>query len=107
MICPDWQYPHCGTCSSSQAICSGCLPCGSSPSMVVIFAAATALSEVMQDLVARPSTCTVQAPQKPIPQPNLVPVRPSSSRITQSNGASSGLCTETARPLRLNVVMVV
>jgi hypothetical protein len=42
----------------------------------------------------------------PIPQPNLVPVKPNSSRITQSNGPSSGLCTETVRPLRLNVVMI-
>ena len=41
-----------------------------------------------------------------IPQPNLVPVRPKSSRITQSNGASSGLRTETVRPLRSNVVMI-
>src|SRR3984885_6459854 len=23
MICPDWQYPHCGTCSAIQATCSG------------------------------------------------------------------------------------
>ena len=42
----------------------------------------------------------------PIPQPNLVPMRPSSSRITQSNGASSGLRTETVRPLRSNLVMI-
>ena len=58
--------------------------------MVVTLAPATALTGVIQDRVARPSTCTVQAPHMPIPQPNLVPVRPSSSRITQSNGASSG-----------------
>ena len=24
MICPFWQKPHCGTCSSIQACCSGC-----------------------------------------------------------------------------------
>jgi hypothetical protein len=23
MICPDWQYPHCGTCSLSHAFCTG------------------------------------------------------------------------------------
>src|SRR5438094_8542315 len=23
MICPDWQYPHCGTSSSIQAFCTG------------------------------------------------------------------------------------
>src|SRR6202021_1281289 len=74
--------------------------------MGVTFAPATAPIKVMQDRVARPSTCTVQAPQKPIPQPNFVPVSPSSSRITQSNAASSGLCTETVLPLRSNVVMI-
>src|ERR1700677_1823873 len=98
MICPVLDYPHCGTCGSSHAVGSVCLPSGSSPSMVVILSPATAPRGVMQDLVARPSTCTVQAPQNPIPQPNLVPVRPTSSRITQSNGVSSGLFTETLRP---------
>jgi hypothetical protein len=74
--------------------------------MVVILAPATAATGVMQERVARPSTCTVHAPQNPIPQPNFVPVSPSSSRITQSNAASSGLCTETVLPLRSNVVMI-
>ena len=37
MICPFWQKPHCGTCSSIQACCSGCsLPSLASPSSVVI-----------------------------------------------------------------------
>src|SRR5580693_1254260 len=74
--------------------------------MVVILAPATAATGVMQERVARPSTCTVHAPQNPIPHPNFVPVSPSSSRITQSNAASSGLCTETVLPLRSNVVMI-
>src|SRR5258706_9937819 len=74
--------------------------------MVVTLAPAIAASVVMQDRVARPSTCTVQAPHMPIPQPNFVPVRPSSSRIAQSRGVSSGLVTETVRPLRSNVVMI-
>ena len=24
MIWPDWQYPHCGTSSATQAFCTGC-----------------------------------------------------------------------------------
>src|SRR5438132_2028339 len=36
IICPDWQYPHCGTSISSQARCKGWLRSGESPSMVVI-----------------------------------------------------------------------
>src|SRR5256885_8105079 len=37
MICPFWQKPHCGTCSSIQACCRGCsLPSFAKPSSVVI-----------------------------------------------------------------------
>ena len=37
MICPFWQKPHCGTCSSIQACCTGCsVPSLASPSSVVI-----------------------------------------------------------------------
>jgi hypothetical protein len=35
MIMPDWQYPHCGTSNSIQASCTGCVPSGDRPSMVV------------------------------------------------------------------------
>ena len=36
--------------------------------------------------IATPSRCTVQAPHSPIPQPNLVPVKPRLSRNTHSRG---------------------
>ena len=39
---------------------------------------------VMQERVGTPSTCTVQAPHSAMPQPNFVPVMPSTSRNTQS-----------------------
>ena len=45
--------------------------------MVVIFLAPTALSGTWQERVATPSICTVQAPHWAMPQPYLVPVRPS------------------------------
>jgi hypothetical protein len=35
----------------------------------------------------------VQAPQAATPQPNLVPVRPSVSRSTQSSGVSTSTAT--------------
>jgi hypothetical protein len=38
--------------------------------------------------MATPSMCTVQAPHWAMPQPNLVPVKPSVSRSTHSNGVS-------------------
>src|ERR1043166_650146 len=58
--------------------------------MVTIFLFATAEIGVMQERVACPSTWTVQAPQSAIPQPNLVPVRPISSRSVHNRGVSPG-----------------
>jgi hypothetical protein len=51
MICPDWQYPHCGTSSSIHASCTGCVPSADSPSMVVIGLPATADAATLHDLV--------------------------------------------------------
>src|SRR3979411_1027211 len=52
-----------------------------------------------QERIGWPSMCTVQAPQRPAPQPNLVPVRPSVSRNTQSSGVSGSASTSTVLPL--------
>ena len=54
--------------------------------MVVIFLPAAALAGNEQERVATPSTWTVQAPHWAMPQPYLVPVRPTFSRIAQSSG---------------------
>src|ERR1041385_9010646 len=51
---------------------------------------------------AFPSTCTVQAPHCAMPQPNLVPVSLSSSRITQRRGVLSSEFAATGLPLRVN-----
>ena len=67
--------------------------------MVVTLAPATLASEVMQERVGRPPTWTVQAPHIPMPQPNFVPVRPMTSRITHNRGVSSSASTVTAWPL--------
>jgi len=58
-----------------------------------------ALTGTEQDLVATPSTWTVQAPHWAMPQPNLVPVSPSVSRRTQSNGVSGSTSTSCVCPL--------
>ena len=50
--------------------------------MVVICLPATGLTGTWHDRVATPSICTVQAPHWAMPQPYLVPVRPSVSRNT-------------------------
>src|ERR1700683_325582 len=73
-------------------------------SMVVIFLPETWDRRVWQERTGTPSTCTVHAPQSPAPQPNLVPVSPTSSRITHNSGVSASALTYTALPLRVNLV---
>src|SRR5919109_4987506 len=52
---------------------------------------------------AAPSTCTVQAPHSAWPQPNLVPVMPSTSRSAHSSGVSPSTSTSWGVPLIFNV----
>src|SRR6266446_934373 len=54
---------------------------------------------------ATPSRCTVQAPHRPAPQPNLVPIICSCSRMTQSKGVSSAVSTWRGWPLTVSVIM--
>src|SRR4051812_2961413 len=60
---------------------------------------------VWHDRTALPSRCTVHAPQNPAPQPNFVPVRPSSSRRYQSSGMSGSPSNDRLDPLIVNVTM--
>src|SRR5579872_4423125 len=80
----------------------GWLRSGDRPSMVVIFLPATAEMGVTQARVGLPSTCTVQAPHSDMPQPNLVPVMPSVSRRTQSNGMAGTASTVCGLPFKVN-----
>ena len=77
----------------------------SSPSMLTIERPPTADIGVWHERTALPSTCTVQAPQKPPPQPNLVPVRPSSSRRYQSSGMSGSPSNVRFDPFTVNVAI--
>jgi hypothetical protein len=56
--------------------------------MVVILVPTAPLTGNEQERVATPSTCTVHAPHCAMPQPYFVPVKPTFSRIAQSNGVS-------------------
>ena len=56
--------------------------------MVVTFFPSTAETGVQHERLGAPSRWTVQAPHWAMPQPYLVPVRPSRSRSTQSSGMS-------------------
>src|SRR5262245_32340472 len=58
---------------------------------------------VMQERVGSPPTCTVQAPHSAMPQPNFVPVMPSTSRSTQRSGVSPSTSTLCVLPLTLMV----
>src|SRR6267143_2831494 len=107
MIWPDWQYPHCGTSSSIQA-CWIFLPAGVAPmaSIVVMRLPAVAETGVMHERTGLPSRWIVHAPHKARPQPNFVPVIPSTSRSTQSNGVSSSTSTLRALPLIVSVCAI-
>jgi hypothetical protein len=70
-----------------------------------LFLPATLDTGVTQERTAWPSTCTVQAPHSETPQPNLVPVRPATSRKTYSSGMSSGTSKSVALPLIVKEAM--
>ncbi len=74
--------------------------------MVVIDLPATADTGVTHERNGVPSTCTVQAPHCAIPQPNLVPVKPRTSRKTQSNGMSGEVSILRLVPLTVNCIAV-
>ena len=73
--------------------------------MVVTARSRTAPTGSMQERTGLPSICTVQAPHWAMPQPNFVPVMPSMSRRTQSNGMSVGPSNDFDSPLTVNVTM--
>src|ERR1700730_3929500 len=68
------------------------------PSIVVTRFPATAVTGVTQERTALPSTWTVQAPQSASPHPNLVLVKPSCSRRTQSNGVTGSTSRDFISP---------
>src|SRR5262245_8839917 len=74
------------------------------PSIVTTFLPATAETGVVHALTAWPPTSTVQAPHTAMPQPNLVPVNPNSSRTTHISGVSGGDADETDFPFRIKLV---
>src|SRR5579864_1445757 len=102
IIWPAWQYPHCGTSTSIQAFCTGCVPSADNPSMVVT-GSFTVPTCVWQDRTALPFRWTVQAPQSPAPQPNLVPFMSRTSRRTHNRGVSAGTSTVLDCPFTLSV----
>src|SRR5882762_6061246 len=70
--------------------------------MVVISLPASLLVLVTHERMAVPFWSTVQAPHSAIPHPNLVPVRPRTSRKYHSSGSSGSPSKECSTPLTLN-----
>ena len=82
-ICPFWQKPHAGTCSSSHACWMGCsTPSFERPSSVVISTFAACDTGLTHERTASPPMSTVQAPHWPRPHPNFGPSSPRSLRST-------------------------
>ena len=75
-----------------------------SPSIVVTFLPAAAETGSVHERTARPSRWTVQAPHAEMPQPNLVPVRPSVSRIAQRSGMSGSTSSACSLPLTVSAM---
>src|SRR5450755_1400959 len=71
--------------------------------MVVTLFPATVETGVMQDRVGWPLICTVQAPHRAMPQPNLVPVMPSVSRKAHNKGICGTTSTVCDFPFRVNL----
>src|SRR5271168_2786166 len=69
--------------------------------MVVTALPATWDTWVWHENARLPSIWTMQAPHNPVPQPNLVPVSLSSSRITHRSGVCGGASDCAALPLIL------
>ena len=74
--------------------------------MVVTDLAATSDTCVWQENARLPSTCTMQAPHRPVPQPNLVPVSLSPSRITHSSGVAGGASVDAVLPFTVKLVVI-
>src|SRR5688572_22191123 len=75
--------------------------------MVVTRLPATCDAVTWHERAARPSTWTVQAPHKPVPQPNLVPLSLRCSRTIQSSGVSGATSTLAFWPLMTNAVTAI
>ena len=81
-----------GTSSAADAAVSP----SAMPSIVSISWPPASAPSTRQEQTSRPSSVTEQAPQSPVPQPSLLPVRPSRSRRTSSS-ASSDAADDTRR----------
>src|SRR5438552_12134160 len=67
--------------------------------------ALTALTGIEHERRISPLMCTEHAPHCATPQPYLVPVSPTCSRMTQRSGVPSSTCTSWTLPLMLSLAI--
>src|SRR3954447_16792014 len=80
---PGVQYPHCAPPQSPYAFwIAARVPCSLTPSIVVISCPSQLAASNVQDIIATPSTSTVQAPQDESSHPRFEPVSSRSCRKT-------------------------
>src|SRR5215813_10303206 len=73
--------------------------------MVTTVLPATEPTSSWHERCAVPSTWMVQAPHRPAPQPYLVPVNPTWSRMAHNSGVVGSASTETWRLFKVNETM--
>src|SRR5262249_20161537 len=73
--------------------------------MVTMFFPATSDIGMLQERIASPLRCTVQAPQSATPQPNFVPVKPSSSRKYHMSGIDGSPSNVRSCPLTVTLTI--
>ena len=81
VIAQVWRIKLC------EILAMACAPIGAAFTLITLLTGNT------QERVARPLTCTVQAPHWAMPQPYLVPVRPRVSRSTHNSGVPGSAST--------------
>src|SRR5947209_17501314 len=90
-----------------NACCNGCsTPSFARPSIVVTSAPSFITASVMQELMRRPSTSTVQAPHWPWSQPFLVPVSSSRSRNRSSSVVQGAISSCRRVPLMVRPMKI-
>src|SRR5262249_45955406 len=78
-----------------------------SPSIVVMDLPPISETCVWHAYARLPSICTMHAPHRPVPQPNLVPVSLRPSRITHNNGVAGGASVDAALLFTVKLVDMV
>src|SRR5690348_10814402 len=105
MTMPGVQKPHCtAPCATNASRRRSPSGVTATPSIVVRSRPSQSTANIRHALTDAPSTRIVQEPHSPSPQPYLVPVNPSTSRISASAVMSSGTLARRGAPLMVKAI---